>query len=67
MMDAGFIKKHCLFLAPEFQSEEYKLFMRELLSYNKDPQKNKGKHDDSPDSMSGLVIFIRSVLLNLYH
>jgi hypothetical protein len=41
--------------------------MRELLSYNKDPQKNKGKHDDSPDSMSGLVIFIRSVLLNLYH
>jgi len=66
MMDAGFIKKHCVFLAPEFQSEEYKLFMRELLSYNKDPEKNKGKHDDSPDSMSGLVIFIRSVLLNLY-
>jgi predicted phage terminase large subunit-like protein len=66
LMDIGFIKTHCLFLAPEYQNEEYKAFMKELTSYNKDPEKNKGKHDDAPDSLSGLVIFIRSVLIGLY-
>jgi PBSX family phage terminase large subunit len=66
MMDAGFIKRHCVFIAPEYQSEEYKAFMKELCIYNKDPQINKGKHDDAPDSMSGLAIFIRGMLPHLY-
>jgi phage terminase large subunit len=67
LMDIGFIKTHCLFLAPEYQNEEYKAFMKELTSYNKDPEKNKGKHDDAPDSLSGLVMFVRSILTNYYN
>jgi len=63
LMDAGFIKRHCLFLAPEFQSKEYKAFMTELTEYLK---AGGSKHDDAPDSMSGLVIFIRGCLPHLY-
>lgn len=63
LMDAGFIKRHCLFLAPEYQSDEYRLFMKELTSYLKT---GTSKHDDAPDSMSGLVIFIRAILPHLY-
>jgi len=63
LMDAAFIIKHCKFLAPEFQSDEYKKFMKELTGYLKN---GKSKHDDAPDSLSGLVIFIRAILSHLY-
>lgn len=63
LMDAGFIKKYCLFLSPEYWSDDYKKFMNELTSYLKT---GDVKHDDAPDSMSGLVIFIRSFLSDTY-
>ena len=63
LMDAAFIIKYCRFLAPEHQSKEYAAFMKELTSYMKN---GKSKHDDAPDSMSGLVIFIRGILPHLY-
>jgi predicted phage terminase large subunit-like protein len=63
LMDAGFIKKNFIFLHPDFQSEEYKLFMKELLSYTMD---GKAKHDDVPDCLSGLAIFLRSMLIRQY-
>lgn len=63
LMDAAFIIKYCRFLAPEHQSKEYALFMKELTSYMKN---GKSKHDDAPDSISGLVIFIRGILPHLY-
>lgn len=66
LMDKGFILKHCVFIAEEFQSEEYKAFMKELCIYNQDPELNKGKHDDAPDSLQGLVNFIRGVLPHVY-
>lgn len=66
LMEVGFIKKHCLFIAPEYQSEEYRAFMKELTTYNKNPDLNKGKHDDGADSLSGLVLFTRGVLPHVY-
>lgn len=63
IMDAAFIKQNCLFLEPEYQSQEYKLFMKELTGYLK---AGGSKHDDAPDSLSGLVIFIRAMLKHLY-
>jgi PBSX family phage terminase large subunit len=63
IMDAAFIKRYCVFLAEEHQSEEYKAFMRELCNYMQD---GSSKHDDAPDSMQGLVYFIRNVLSKNY-
>lgn len=63
LMDAGFIKRHCWFLHEDYQDDNYKRFMQELCSYVKE---GKSKHDDAPDSMSGLVIFIRGMLSHLY-
>jgi len=42
LMDAGFIKKYCVFLSPEHQD------------------------DDAPDSLSGLVAFIRAMMPHVY-
>jgi predicted phage terminase large subunit-like protein len=59
LMDAGFIKKYCVFLAEEHQSDEYRAFMRELCGYLKD---GKSKHDDAPDALTGLAMFVRNML-----
>lgn len=63
LMDAAFIIKNCRFLELEYQHYEYRMFMKELTSYLKN---GKSKHDDAPDSLSGLVIFIRGCLPHLY-
>ncbi len=63
LMDAGFIKKHCVFLEEQYQSDEYKAFMKQLCSYLKE---KIVAHDDAPDSLSGLVIFIRTMLRHYY-
>lgn len=62
-MDRDFIIKHCLFLQEEFQDEDYRLFMKELTSYLLN---GNSAHDDAPDSLSGLVIFVRGLLPHLY-
>lgn len=64
LMDAGFIKANCLFVHPDYQTKEYKEFMKELTGYLK---AGGSKHDDAPDSLSGLVIFIRAMLKHLYN
>lgn len=63
IMDAGFIKKNCYFLEKEYQSDQYKSFMDNLCSYLKE---GKSKHDDAADSMSGLSLFIRTILNHYY-
>ncbi len=63
-MAAGFIIKHCLFLKKEHRSKEYQAFMDNLHAYQK---AGKVKHDDAPDSVSGLVNFIRSILSHIYN
>jgi hypothetical protein len=65
-MDAGFIKKHFVFISPEYQSEEYRNFFNEFTQYNIDPKLNKNRHDDGADSLSGLAIFVRAMLNHLY-
>jgi len=66
IMDAGFIKKHFVFISPEYQSEEYRNFFNEFTQYNIDPKLNKNRHDDGADSLSGLAIFVRAMLNHLY-
>ncbi len=61
--DAAFIKKHCLFVDPSMQTPQYKAFFKELTSYLSN---GKSKHDDAPDSMSGLAMFIRAMLPKHY-
>jgi predicted phage terminase large subunit-like protein len=63
IMDAGFIKRHCYFLEKEYQSDQYRQFIENLCSYLKE---GKSKHDDAADSMSGLVLFIRTILNHYY-
>lgn len=63
LMDAGFIKKNCVFLEEQYQNDEYKAFMKNLCSYLKE---KIVAHDDAADSMSGLVIFIRTMLRHYY-
>lgn len=64
IMYAWLIKKYCYFLKPEYQSAQYKAFMRELTKYKKEEADNK--HDDAPDSLSGLVKFILGILPHHY-
>jgi predicted phage terminase large subunit-like protein len=63
IMDAGFIKKHFYFVHKENQTHEYRQFMEQLCSYSR---LAKSKHDDAPDSLSGLAILLRAMLGSLY-
>jgi len=63
LMEASFIMRHCRFLDVEFQSDEYKKAMKELTSYLKN---GKSKHDDSPDALSGLAMFIRGIFPHIF-
>ena len=63
LMDSEFIKRNCLFIHPSEQNAQYKAFMKELTSYLSN---GKSKHDDAPDSMSGLAMFIRAMLPKYY-
>ncbi len=64
LMNESFIRKYFVFLSPEFQSDEYKRFMKELCSYMKEVKTQS--HDDAPDAVSGLAMFIRGYLTHLY-
>lgn len=61
---SAFIRKNFLFLEPEFQSDEYKLFMKHMCSYLKNGKTKK--MDDSADAITGGAIFLRSILPDLY-
>jgi len=63
---SGFIKTHCYFLhESEYdQGSEYDLFMKNLTKYMK--KAGAVKHDDAPDSMSGLAKMIISYYPHLF-
>lgn len=63
LMEAAFILENCYFLHEDYQDDEYKAFMKQLRQYLK---VGGAKHDDAPDSMAGLSIFIRAMLAHLY-
>jgi len=63
LMDAGFIKKHFVFVHPDYQDKEYKKAFEQLTDYLKN---GTSKKDDSPDSISGLAIWVRACLPHLY-
>lgn len=63
LMDAGFVKKHFVFIHPDYQDKEYKKAFEELTDYLKN---GSSKKDDSPDSISGLAMWVRACLPHLY-
>jgi len=63
LMDAGFVKKHFVFLHPDYQDSDYKSAMDQMCGYLKNGKSNK---DDAPDSISGLATFIRTMFEHLY-
>jgi len=65
LLQYGFIKEYCYFLDESeiVPGSDYDLFMRQLLAYMKD---GSSKHDDAPDSLSGLANFIQGFLPHLF-
>lgn len=63
LMDAGFVKKHFVFIHPDHQSKEYKKAFDEMCQYTKN---GTSKKDDSPDSISGLAMWARACMPHLY-
>lgn len=64
LLEAGFIKRHFVFVHPDFQTEQYRRFMKEVGLYLKESKKQP--KDDAIDSLTGLAIFIRAMLAHLY-
>ncbi len=64
IQQADFIIKNFWFVHPDYQTNEYKAFMKELCSYQKEVKTQV--HDDAPDSLSGLCMFIRQTLAHLF-
>lgn len=58
------VRKHFWFVHPSCQTKEYKKFMRELCSYLKEVPDQP--HDDAPDSVTGLAIYILQLYKHLY-
>jgi predicted phage terminase large subunit-like protein len=65
LLQYGFIKEYCYFLDESeiIQGSPYDLFMRQIFGYMKD---GSSKHDDAPDSLSGLSLFIQGFLPHLF-
>jgi predicted phage terminase large subunit-like protein len=62
IMDAYFVCKNFLFLDKSERTPEYQKFIENVEEYNKE---GKVKHDDAPDCLTGLAIFIRA-MVNYY-
>ena len=60
-MDSVFILEHFYF--KELPDAMYEAALNQMALYTKD---GKAKHDDAADAASGLAIFIRGVLLNVF-
>jgi predicted phage terminase large subunit-like protein len=65
LMQYGFIKEYFYFLdKSEYEpGSDYDKFINELLNYMKD---GNSKHDDAPDALSGLAMFVNSWLKHLF-
>lgn len=63
MMDSGFIKKYFVFRNDYAVGSDYDKFMKNLTTYLKN---GTSKHDDGPDSASGLAKMFRSFLPHVY-
>lgn len=61
IVDSMWVKEHCLFLAEEKYTQEYRRAMNFLTSYS---QSGKNKNDDVPDAMSMLANFAQSFETN---
>lgn len=61
---AAFIRKHFWFVHPDYQTPQYKKFMKELCSYMKEVELQP--HDDAPDSLSGLAVYVSQMYQHLY-
>lgn len=63
LMDSVFISESMYFLEESERSQVYENYLNQMALYTKD---GKAKHDDAPDATSGLAIFIRSMLNDIF-
>ncbi len=64
IMASGLVLKYCHFVHPDYQSDQYKQAMNELTKYMRE---SKGSvRDDAPDSLSGLVVYVRELYPHLF-
>lgn len=64
IMQADFVIKYFVFVHPEYQTEQYQKFFKQLTGYLKE---KKGEvSDDAPDATTGLALYVRSMLKHLY-
>lgn len=63
MMESVFVGEFCRFVDSSQSSPQYRNFISHLTKYTKD---GKYKKDDAPDALTGLTIFIRSMLKNVF-
>ena len=64
MMQYGFIKEYFYFRDDYERNSEYDLFMKQILSFQKD---GNNKHDDAPDALAGLSKFIQTMTPDLFN
>lgn len=64
MMQYGFIKEFFYFRDDYDRGSEYDLFMKQILSFQKD---GNNKHDDAPDALAGLSKFIQTMTPELFN
>ena len=62
IMQSAFIMDKFVFIKSE--SPDYKQFINNVLSFSKE---GKNKHDDAPDCLAGLSMFIRSMFRAHYY
>lgn len=63
LMEAPFIYEYTQFKHESERDGMYQAFINQLFLYTKD---GKAEHDDAPDALSGLSLFIRGYLHHLY-
>lgn len=63
IMDAWWIHQNFMFLGKKYRSHEYEAFINNVLDYDKNGDSD---HDDAPDCLSGLAIFVRTMLSKYY-
>lgn len=62
MVNADWIKQHCLFWDKDrYQNEDYQRMMGFLCTYS---VSDKNKHDDAPDSFAMLAPFVANMVGN---
>lgn len=66
LVNASFVIGNVRFLHTSEQSEDYKKFFSEVVNYNQNPEKNKGRPDDGTDALVGCASLARKKFNHIF-